>query len=135
MSPLHGEHELASLLETARDRAVEGRHAEASETYLVAADLAEELNDKAVARAARSSARRNHVVIWARRRWPADNVQGEDVLIDRSWIGHTHNRELVRFAVRRVTRPMNRRTGAPARVGWTIVQVDRLGRVRVVGER
>ena len=112
---------LARLLADATELVRAKRFRDAAAAYAVAADLAEELGERDVARLTRTNARRYLVVDWAQRRWPAEGISADDV--GRRWRHpedvHKEERE---FAVRR--------SGLASR--WIVVSVSRRGRVTIL---
>ena len=71
--------EVDALMSEARSLLSADRFAEARDAYSVAADAAEETGEESVAFFARRRAARLHVLVWARRRWPAENIREHDI--------------------------------------------------------
>ena len=100
----------------------EERYAEARDAFLVVADAMEEAGDMSLARESRIRSLKNHVLLWARRRWPdiGDQLFPHHVTFSREAEGGAHSR--AHLFVRRY--PL-----------WAHVTVSRRGDVRLMLER
>lgn len=97
-------------------------------TYLVAADAAEESDFTAWARDLRGDARRALLVGWARRKWPRDDIHLQNIIR----LTAPRGREITQFTIRRSHSPLYAGRWAST---WVDVAMDRRGRVRILQER
>ncbi len=112
-------YEVAARLERARD------FASARDAFLVVGDAAEESGIMDGARDARRRSMINHVVAWARERWPADDLHIHDVHFSQfpfGIFGGRGRRSRVDLQVRRRNQYPNT---------WTHVTVGRRGDIRI----
>ena len=71
--------EVDELMRDARVLMLSNRFSEARDTYAVAADAAEVIGEEHEAFYARRRAMELHVLVWARRRWPAEDIREHDI--------------------------------------------------------
>ena len=120
-------YEAAARLERARD------HVSASEAFLVAGDAAEEIGNMEYAREARRRAMQNHVMAWALRRWPGEELYIHDVTFSQFPFGtFGRRRSRVDMQIRRWYQGM--RSSIAGSRGTSHVTVGRRGDVRLEHE-
>ena len=100
----------------------EGRYAESRDAFLVVSDAMEEAGDASLAREARIRSLRNHVLIWARQRWPEIGDELFPLHIAYNALGQPSRHARAKLVIRRY--PF-----------WARVTVGRRGDVRLVTER
>ena len=106
---------LVDRLVVAHHLAQADRIVEARDELLVVADAAEEAGDKPTSIGAKRRATMLHVLIWARERWPAEEIGEHDI----------EYRQLVRKGRSRLELSVRRRWTDPR--SWVYVTVGRRG--------